>query len=150
MLLADFTPVRVGVEDYKGTLRMTVRGVSLDDVALLIRSHLGDLQQLYDMLQDGTLDVFALLIADGFILKLLVSFPELAARLIAVAADEPEATAQARKLPLPLQIKAIQTIMRLTFEDVGGPKVFAALVRELIREMLGKTPGAAPQTMPTP
>ena len=147
MLLADYTPERVAIKDYKGVPRMEVRGLSLDDVSLLIRSHLADLQRLYDMLNGGDVaDAFKLLITDGFILKLLTDFPELAARMIAVAADEPGATANARRLPLPLQIMAIQAIMRLTFEDVGGPKAFVAL----IGSMIGKLPLTGAEATFTP
>lgn len=135
MALSDFTPERITVE-YKGKPLMKVRGLNLDDVSLLVQTHLADLQRLYELVQDGSQNLFERLNADGFVIKLIGDMPVLAANLIAIAADEPENFAQARTLPLPLQVMVVRTIVSLTFEDFGGPKAFVALVRELAGKQL--------------
>lgn len=131
MALADFTPERVEVK-YKGKALATVRGLNLEDLSVLIRSHLGDLQRLWELLEDDKQNVFQRLSADGFLLKLIGDAPVLGSKIIAIASDEPEAAEQAKLLPLPLQVMFLQHIVRLTFEDIGGPKAFVALIKDMI------------------
>lgn len=132
MPLSDFTPERVKVE-YKGRLLASVRGLCLDDLSLLVRGHLDTLRHLYRRSQ-GEGDMFTRLNQDGFLLRLLTEAPGIAVEVISLASDEPDSTAQVRMLPIPLQVKLLQTIIRLTFEDVGGPKAFVALIGSMIGE----------------
>ncbi len=137
MALADFTPERVAIH-YKGKALAEVRGLCLEDVSLLVRYHLNDLQRLVELMRGADGDLFARLNMDGFLLKLISDAPVLTGNVIAVASDEPSNGEQARRLPLPVQIRILQEIVRLTFEDVGGPKAFVALVTEMIGKQLPK------------
>jgi len=123
MPLADYQPERVKI-DYKGRPLAEVRGLNLEDISVLVRSHLTELQVLYARFQNTALDTEALI-------QIISEAPGIAARVIALASDEPEGVAAARKFSLPLQVKMLAEIVRLTFEDVGGPKAFVALVGQL-------------------
>lgn len=130
MALADYEPERVTIE-YKGKALASVRGLNFEDVTALIKTHLPALQAVY---VDARLR--KLLPNDrniqGLILDLIIKFPETAAKAIEIASDEPGTADKARRLPLPLQMKLFIEIVRLTFEDVGGPLVFVAYVKNLI------------------
>lgn len=134
MALADYTPPSVVIES-DGKPLMKVRGLSLEDVAILVRVHMDDLQKMYEIIQDnraGSADFLADMVQETVMLKLLSDLPILAGQLIAMAADEPDLSDAARRLPIGLQLKSIMEIMRLTCEDVGGPKALAALVRGML------------------
>jgi len=124
MPLADYQPERVRI-DHRGKPLTEVRGLNLEDISVLVRSHLTELQVLYARFQNTALDTEALI-------QIISEAPGIAARVIALAADEPsQAVISARRLSMPLQIKILAEIIRLTFEDVGGPKAFVALVGQL-------------------
>lgn len=123
MPLADYQPERVRI-DHRGKPLTEVRGLNLEDISVLVRSHLTELQVLYARFQNTALDTEALI-------QIISEAPGIAARVIALASDEPEGVAAARKFSLPLQVKMLAEIVRLTFEDVGGPKAFVALVGQL-------------------
>lgn len=124
MALADYQPERATVV-YKGKVLVVVRGLCLDDISVLVRAHMTEIRVLYARYQGGGLD-------PEMIAGIITEAPGIAAHLIALASDEPEATDTARKLPAPLQVQAVIEILRLTFEDVGGPKAFVALVAQLV------------------
>lgn len=136
MALADFTPERAKIV-YRGKVLAEVRGLCLEDVSVLIRSHLDDIQRLYALVQDGgNADVLSRMATDGFLLKLVTDAPTLAGTILALASDEPGSEDAARRLPLPVQLRVLGEVMRLTFEDVGGPKAFVALVMQMVRKQL--------------
>lgn len=132
MGLADFSPERATIE-HKGKPLISVRGLNLDDLKRLVSLHLFDLRQLATLLAGAQDEVFATIAQDNFLLKLTTEVPALAHEIIAIGADEPDNAAAAAKLPLGLQLLIMQEIARLTFEDVGGPKEFAATIRNLIQ-----------------
>lgn len=131
MALADFTPERVQV-NYKGKALVSVRGLSLEDISILVRAHLDDLQRLFKLASEAGDDLFSRLNQDGFLVRLVTQAPLLASTTLALAADEPGGAEAAARLPMPLQVKTLGEIMRLTFEDVGGPKAFVALIAKMI------------------
>lgn len=130
MSLADYTPERVTIE-HKGQALVSVRGLCLDDVGILVRAHLHVLNSLADLSKRGDIAMFG---GDKFILDVVTLAPNVAFDIIALAADEPEYTAQARKLPVGLQVKILQEVLRLTLEDVGGPLALMTLLQGLARE----------------
>lgn len=125
MALADYTPARVKIEQ-GGKPLVTVRGLSLDDLSILVRAHKPTLDRLYGAAEQGRMSAFG---GEAFFLELIQAAPDVAYEVIALAADEPEYLVHGRKLPLGFQIKALQTIVQLTLEDVGGPLGLAALMR---------------------
>lgn len=135
MALSDFTPETKDVS-YKGKTLVTVRGLNLDDVGLLMRRHLGDLQAVYRAYENiGKLlpnnqDI------DALLFNFLANAPETAARMIANASGEPDNIDKARALPAPLQLKILIAIIELTFEDIGGPLEFAAMLRRITPDVI--------------
>jgi hypothetical protein len=146
MSLADFTPERQTI-NYRNKPLMQVRGLSLDDVSVLLRQHLPELEKLYEVAGVANGGVFARASQDAFMLKIITDLPDLAAKLISMAADEPAASKNAKLLPIPTQIVALQAIIRLTFEDIGGPKGFVALLENVMGRPLPTTlkPASATQ-----
>ena len=67
-----------------------------------------------------------------FVLRLVTDAPGLVAHAIALAADEPALVDKASSLPIPVQLKLVQTIGTLTFEDFGGAKKTMAMFENLL------------------
>ena len=106
-----------------------VRGLSLEDLSLLIRTHLPDLKAMYARYTAANENGET---TDDMVLSFVRDTPVLAAHLIAMAAGEESAAEQARGLPFPLQVDAVVNVLQLTFEDIGGPKNFGPLLMRLI------------------
>lgn len=145
MALADYEPEREQI-DYKGRGFVTVRGLNPDDLSILVRAHLTELRVFYASVRStGELSL-----DETMMVKMLTDAPGIAARIIAIASDEPDAADAARKLPMPFQLKILLAIARLTFEDVGGPLVFMAMLGEMVgvqKALPLVTNGAAGQTI---
>jgi hypothetical protein len=60
-----------------------------------------------------------------------MQFPDVIAKVIAAAADEPELWADYKKLSVPLQMQALTDIARLTFIDRAGFETFVGNVMAL-------------------
>lgn len=129
MGLADYRPETAAIVFKGGSFN--VKGLNLEDVSLLIRTHLPDMESLFDMYQQSTGDVFSNGAAERLILKLAKDAPALTANIIACASGEPDSVDAARSLSLPLQVQALTHIGRLTFEDAGGPKNFFEALMKL-------------------
>lgn len=100
----------------------TVRGVSLRDLALLMRHHRPAMTKLFDELKAGknmALDA-TLILALGE--SAISAAPELVSDLIALAAGDTDAESReiAQRLPFPVQLEAIKQIAFLTFEGEDG------------------------------
>lgn len=121
-----------------------VRGLSLNDISVLVREHFPDLDAL-----TGLFDGFDTLTVDQFeplALSLVSQAPGFVANAIAVAAGEGTA-ADAEQLPGPTQVKALLEIGDLTFIDVGGPKkawemIAGLLTRTQVKKALTKVKAA--------
>lgn len=131
MTLASFTPATAEIKHRDRTV-FSVRGLSLSDLSILMRTHLPDIQLALTLWQQYQADG-----ADGDIAPVLLGLatdaPEIVAHLIALAADSPEASAQAKQLPLPLQLEALAHLFRLTFEEYGGLEKMTATLGMLAR-----------------
>lgn len=139
MALADYEPERVVIEQ-KGKPLISVRGLNFNDTSVLIRNNLDDLRTILSAYRDRkSLPDFDI---NGMVVRLLTDMPLLAAKMIALASDEPNSEAAALRLPMPLQIDIISEIARLTFEDVGGPLAFLGRLVQLAG--LVPSPGLPP------
>jgi hypothetical protein len=116
MPLAGYSPetrtIRVG-----NTTSFDVRGLSLTDVAVLIREHFPDLDAIVDLF--GDFDKITAADIRPVVIAIVSQAPGLAANVIALAAGEGDAS-DAAKLPGPVQVSALVNIGELTFTDVGG------------------------------
>ena len=134
MSLHDFTPERVAIK-HKGKPLMEVRGSNLEDLAYLVREHLEDLRTLQTRATGAQAEIFSRLNQDGFLLKVLTDLPVIASEIIARAADAEEGgAANIRRLPLGTQILAMQEILRMTLEDVGGPNGLSAILQRMMND----------------
>lgn len=113
-----------------------VRGVSLRDVAMLVRHHGPALASLFQEIRDGkdlSLDI-ALVLRLGE--SAISAAPELCSDIIALASGEPDAEARevARQLPFPVQLEAIKQIALLTF---GGEDSLGKMVETVVHMAQG-------------
>ncbi len=109
-----------------------VKGLSLNEIAVLIREHFPDLDAIVDLFQGVNLRDDAQL--QPLLLSVVSQAPGFAANVIALAAGEGSAS-DAEKLPGPVQVKALLDIGELTFNDVGG----VGKAWEMIAGLLSKT-----------
>lgn len=132
MSLADFQPARESVTFNGG--EFSVRGLALDDVTVLMRHHMSDVDKLVEAFSsnDSTPE-YAAKIAAQHIVTLVKEAPGLVANLIALASDEPDSVENARRLGIAVQIRALETIAKLTFDEAGGPKKFVESLVALLR-----------------
>jgi len=84
------------------SVSFTVRGLSTEDLAVLVEAHGSDVDKL---MEGGGLE--------GIIRK----SPSLVAEVIAIASDEPGSVDVAAKLPFGVQLAALKEIYDLTFPD---------------------------------
>lgn len=128
MPLADYQPATREVK-LAGGNSFSVRGLSLNDVSVLVREHFPDLDALaglFDGFDNLTVDQF-----EPLAMSLVSQAPGFVANTIAIAAGEGTA-ADAEKLPGPVQVKALLEIGDLTFVDVGGPKKALEMIAGLL------------------
>ena len=138
MGLADYKPKVASVSLPGSGGDITVRGLSLDDIAVLMNEHLTDIDGLVaihanSMTQDARVEEMA-----RFAISIAKDAPALVANVIALAADEPGQVANARRLPLPVQVEILKKILTLTFEEAGG---FPKFVESLTMMMAGMKMG---------
>lgn len=103
-----------------------LRGLNLDDFALLLQDHLEPISKAVELYQQSKQDIYTSKNMQGFILAIVKDFPGLVSEVISIAADEPEA--KRVKLGLGFQTSAIAAISKLTLEEAGGlGNLFASL-----------------------
>lgn len=133
MSISDYTPPTATVEFKGGSF--DVRGLALDDVAQLVRNHLPDLDAMISLFQSTTNPDQAAAEMMHHAVKLMQEAPGLAANMIALAGDQPDEVDNVRRMPMPVQLRAIEAIGRLTFEEAGGPKNFFASLKNLFQRV---------------
>lgn len=114
----------------------SVRGLSFEDISMLVQHHLPDLEELFDLfanISEQSDDQF-----ETVVVNLLQRAPGLAANIIAVAGDEPDAPQQAAMLPAPLQMEMLLKIGDFTFQEVGGVKKGMESIAALLNKMNAK------------
>lgn len=122
MSLSDYT-VPTAVVELKGG-QVTVRGLSLDDLAILLRNHMADLDKLIEIFSQPVRREIAVGAMVQHAVPLIREAPGFAANLIALACDEPDEVDKARSLPLAAKTKLLTKIAELTFEEAGGAGKF--------------------------
>jgi len=144
MSLASFTPeardLKVGD---KVICRVT--GLSLSHIEIIVRTHLDDIEALFELFMNGGGN-FENDDLKKLAVSLATSAPGFVANVIALASGENDATENAAKLPMPVQLQAMSDIMELTFTEVGGIKKFM----ETVASLLGNVRGKMPQLTKTP
>lgn len=104
----------------------TVRGLSLPDVAQLVRHHRSVVEKLFDNVKSEGTDLGVAQLAA----HLLNGAPEFAAEVVALGAGEgdDESVQKARRLPFTVQLAALEKIGACTFAMEGGIRNFLETV----------------------
>lgn len=156
MALADFQAERRDVM-VNGKVLFSVEGLSLDTLALLVNTHLPDLEYVFGIVVHGeradeTLQQQLARVAVG----LAGEAPGLVANIIAICSGEPvtdDLIRQARRLPFPAQVQALEHIGAMTFEEAGGVKKaiesLMILLARLRTKPLNKTTDQTTQNNPS-
>ncbi len=152
MALAEFVPESRPVL-VNGKALFNVEGLSLDTLAILVRTHLPDFDAVFGIITAGEHA------SESFVLHLqrisqamMLQCPGLVANIIAVASGEElteELITTARRLPFPIQVDALMQIGSLTFEEAGGVKKAAESLMFLLTRLRTK-PLQKEADQPTP
>lgn len=129
MPLAGYQPERRKIV-LAGDNHFFVRGLSLTDLAVLIREHMPDMDAVFELFQ--SLDTLKPEELTPLILSVTSQAPGLAANVIALAAGEGDAS-DAERLPAPVQVQAILEIAHLTFTEVGGVGKAMEMIADLLK-----------------
>lgn len=105
MSLRDLVDRKTQV-DGGGGVSFEVRGLSLEDLVVLLEDH-----------KEALVTIFASPEGTDFE-ELLQRFPRFISAAIAFAADEPELVEQVNKLPIGIQLRAIEAVWELSSLDI--------------------------------
>lgn len=149
MSLLDYTPERLPVL-VNGEVLFQVEGISLETLAVLVKTHLPDLEAVFDIVVDsesagGSFSDHLFRVAQGIALQ----GPGLAANLIAIASGEEVSLAliaKAKRLPFTVQVDAITKIGKLTFEEAGGVKKAMESLMNLLASLRTKPLSGSQET----
>lgn len=141
MPLAGYQPEQRTIELARGN-SFQVKGLSLNDIAVLIREHFPDLDAIAVLIDHGIEQVSRDQV-QSFATMLVSQAPGLVANMISLAAGEGDAS-DAEKLPAPVQVRALVEIGELTFAEVGGIKkgwemIATLLKNQTVKDKLTKT-----------
>lgn len=124
--------------------QFAVRGLSLNDIAFLVQRHGARIQSLFtEFLKQPSEEALTTASVARFVLPLIETAPEIAAEVVACAASKPwekvdeEDLAVAYGLPMPVQVDALEHVVRLTFAAEGGPKKLLETVIRLAQGTSG-------------
>jgi hypothetical protein len=121
----------------------TVRGITPDDIAFIVCEHAEEVEKVMKTLEDspaigeavaaGETSTAVEALTPSLLNSLIQSVPSLAAKIIAVAADEPSMWGHVQKnFVLPIQFNVLTEIAKLTFIDKNGFKEFLGNVMALL------------------
>lgn len=116
----------------------TVHGVSFDELTRLATDATADVMAAIDAYEEMTASGNDS--GEAIIGIVLAKAPDLAARLIANAADEPDLFPTVRKMPLSVQMNALEAIFRLTFEEPEALKKFSGQILTLLNSVKNLAP----------
>lgn len=134
MSLADFQPERITVK--AKNVSLAVRGLSIIDCSALLRTHMNDLESLFEMYERESQGLtFGNVAMARYATRLISDAPGLVAHMIALACDEPDYVDNAKRLPMIVQINALKAIGTLTFEEVGGVKKLIEDLTDLVSQV---------------
>lgn len=111
--------------------KFTVRGLALTDTTQLVALHKDSISGIFDQFSGRKVDTIQTNEMVDVALALVEHSPALVAHIIALAADAIDDFDSIRKLPIDVQVEAIERIAKLTFALEGGVKKFAETVIRL-------------------
>lgn len=148
MSLSDYEPPSeiISFAGKRGAVSMEVHGISTDDLIRIFTAELPQINSAYLLWQKTKGRQLSEL---KFLAEIAIKAPELVAEIICCASNQrsAEAKAGAAKLPIGVQVKALEAVYRLTLSDVGGLKnLLAILVTARADDALPGSLPSQPQT----
>ena len=130
MALADYIPESRQIT--LGKVAFEVRGLNLEDMAILIRAHLPDLEAVLDLIKHS--EKIEPQTVQDIIGSMVSQAPGLVANVIALASGEANAQQTAARLPALKQIDALTAVAELTFSEVGSVKKTFDLLMTFLKQ----------------
>jgi len=124
----------MGLRDYSAPTRevagaaFTVHGLSLDDLSTIVDARRSEVELALASFTEARRRGDT---SSAAFVTLLRELPDLAALVIAHGCGEPDVWRQAKLLPFPVAIAALETVLDLTFAGSGGPKKLLESLRTL-------------------
>lgn len=113
---------------------LVVRGLDPASLISLVRDCFAEMDALFhSFLVDGRVEQSTM---ESLALSIGPKAPELAAKIIACAADEPDLWPMAMNLPIADQLRIIDAVARLTFGEDGGLEKFMETALRMIPGMI--------------
>lgn len=112
---------------------IALRGLSFDDFTKMFTQYGKTTDDIFQFLESVKSDDKSDFDAKAFGADLIAKAPKAVASLIALAADMPDREASVARMPLPVQIRALEVIYRLTIEEAGGLADFLDLVLRIAK-----------------
>lgn len=110
----------------------TVRGVSFEDITKLVNKHGPVCVLIYTKFTESKGKHGLRPETIGQLISLAMGqFPDAVAEMIAIAAEEPETVSTVQRLPLGIQLDAIEKIVRLTFTGEADVKKLVETVTRM-------------------
>lgn len=134
MSLKDLKVIKSEVQ-VPGGGSFAVRGLSFTDLQQLFMKYADDMNQFFDLIAAGKDSPINVEDAGMAAATLLNRAPALAADIICLAADEPDAFETVLAMPFPVQTEALTTIGKATFGTEGGVKKFLQTASVLLAGM---------------
>lgn len=129
MALSQLTIARKTFE-YNGT-DFSIRGLAFDDVSRILLDHEADVEKAMELVDAARSEEGE--VNPGEAIALLVkNAPGLVAKLIAAAADEPDAWQNVLLIPFPKQLEIAMALGEMTFTEADSVKKFVANLALLI------------------
>lgn len=118
-----------------------VRGLSFDDFTYLVHKHRQTITAIYAKFVSGELDAVNPMTMDDSskeaITGLISQTPGFFADLVAAAADDREQSSKVSRLPLRVQLDAIQKTFAITFKSEEDVKKLMGVVTQMLENMTG-------------
>jgi hypothetical protein len=133
----------IGVDPGDGIER-PVRGLSLDDMSVLIVNHLNEMMDISTLYIQTQKDVFATNNMADLLMMIARSFPGFVSEVISMVTDTPEL--RTVKLPAGPQMLIMQAAIKLTVEDAGGLGNLSAMLQSVVKQAMANN-GEASQKL---
>lgn len=131
MTWTDYMVPTIMVDTGDGTER-PVRGLSLDDMTLLIVNNLDSMMEITTLYIRSQKDVAAVSNMTDMIMVAAKTFPDFVSEVISIVTDTPEL--RKVRLPAGLQLRVLQAAFKLTIEDAGGMGNLSAILQNAVRQ----------------
>jgi|Cruoilmetagenom7_1024161.scaffolds.fasta_scaffold04281_11 hypothetical protein len=139
MSLRDLVDRKAVIKDAKSGVEFEVRGLSLEDLVLLLENHKDALIRVFGGAGGGDTDFS----------KLIKEFPNFIAAAIAYASGEHDLEDEIMKVPVGVQLRAIQEIWELSSLDVETVGKLATSLLEGVSRLNAENLEVLKQGLPT-